>query len=62
MPNVTRRQFVRTAALAAAGTPLVASALRASTAITFDGDEQRDFMKGLGVRFSTPLRGPLHDR
>lgn len=28
----------------------------------FDGDENRDFVRGLGVRFEVPMRDPLHDR
>jgi hypothetical protein len=29
---------------------------------TFDGDENKDFVRGLGVRFDMPMRDPLHDR
>ena len=28
----------------------------------FDGDEQQDFIRGLGVRFAVPLRDELYDR
>ncbi|MCK9793469.1 Tat pathway signal sequence domain protein [Isoptericola sp. 4D.3] len=28
----------------------------------FDGDEDRDFITGLGVRFTVPMRGELYDR
>ncbi|HTU68396.1 MAG TPA: hypothetical protein VMF52_20805 [Steroidobacteraceae bacterium] len=37
-------------------------ALRILHTIVFDGDESRDFIRGLGLRFSVPLRDPLHDR
>ncbi|MCW5548217.1 MAG: Tat pathway signal sequence domain protein [Opitutaceae bacterium] len=37
-------------------------AIRGLHSIVFDGDEQQDFIKGLGVRFHAPLRGALHDR
>ncbi|WP_438482005.1 Tat pathway signal sequence domain protein [Oleiharenicola lentus] len=30
--------------------------------IVFDGDAQKDFITGLGVRFAVPLRGENHDR
>ncbi|MBI2513908.1 MAG: Tat pathway signal sequence domain protein [Opitutae bacterium] len=30
--------------------------------IVHDGDENQDFIRGLGVRFEVPLRGELHDR
>jgi len=30
--------------------------------IVYDGDEQVDFIRGLGLRFEVPLRGPLYDR
>ncbi|HWA24190.1 MAG TPA: Tat pathway signal sequence domain protein [Lacunisphaera sp.] len=30
--------------------------------ILFDGDAAKDFISGLGVAFSVPLRGALHDR
>src|SRR5688500_11433319 len=28
----------------------------------FDGDEKKDFIRGLGVRFDVPMSDPLHDR
>jgi hypothetical protein len=28
----------------------------------FDGDQTKDFIKGLGVSFSTPMTDQLHDR
>lgn len=37
-------------------------AIRGLHTIVFDGDEQQDFIKGLGVRLTVPLRGALHDR
>lgn len=36
--------------------------VRAMHTIVFDGDKNRDFIKGLGLRFDVPLRGDLHDR
>ncbi len=30
--------------------------------IIYDGDQDRDFISGLGIRFSVPLTGPLYDR
>ncbi|MCF3651655.1 Tat pathway signal sequence domain protein [Synoicihabitans lomoniglobus] len=36
--------------------------VRAMHTITFDGDEDHDFIKGLGLRFDVPLRGELYDR
>ncbi|MDF2192377.1 hypothetical protein [Paraflavitalea sp. CAU 1676] len=30
--------------------------------ITFDGNEQQDFISGLGIRFTVPLKDELHDR
>lgn len=30
--------------------------------IVFDGDESQDFIKGVGLRFDTPLKDALHDR
>lgn len=36
--------------------------IRIMHTITYDGDEQKDFIKGLGVRFVTPLRDALHNR
>lgn len=37
-------------------------ALRIVHSIVFDGDESRDFIKGIGVRFKTKMHGALHDR
>lgn len=37
-------------------------AVRVLHTITFDGDEQQDFIKGLGLRFTVPLGGAWHDR
>jgi hypothetical protein len=37
-------------------------AVRLVHTITYDGDESRDFIKGLGVRYTVPLTAPLHDR
>jgi hypothetical protein len=37
-------------------------AVRMVHTIIYDGDEQKDFVRGLGVNFEVPLRGELHDR
>jgi hypothetical protein len=37
-------------------------ALRVMHTIVFDGDESRDFIRGLGLRFDAPLDAALHDR
>jgi hypothetical protein len=37
-------------------------AIRVVHTIVYDGDEQHDFIRGLGLRFEVPLRGELHDR
>ncbi|HYP15946.1 MAG TPA: Tat pathway signal sequence domain protein, partial [Opitutus sp.] len=37
-------------------------AVRVMHTIVYDGDEQKDFVRGLGVRFDVPLRGELYDR
>lgn len=37
-------------------------ALRVLHTIIYDGDEYRDFVRGLGLRFDVPLRGEAHDR
>ncbi|MGC4073724.1 MAG: Tat pathway signal sequence domain protein [Nibricoccus sp.] len=37
-------------------------AVRMVHTIIYDGDEQKDFIRGLGVNFEVPLRGELHDR
>ena len=36
--------------------------VRMMHSIIYDGDENRDFIRGLGVRFAVPLEGALHDR
>ena len=37
-------------------------ALRVLQTIVFDGDESQDFIRGIGLRFSTPLTDALYDR
>jgi hypothetical protein len=37
-------------------------AVRALHTIVFDGDENKDFIRGIGIRFTTPLTDVLHDR
>ncbi|MBX2822573.1 MAG: hypothetical protein KTR29_22945, partial [Rhodothermaceae bacterium] len=37
-------------------------AVRVIHTIVFDGDEYSDFISGLGLRFTVPMRGALHDR
>lgn len=37
-------------------------AIRAMHTFVYDGDEHRDFLRGLGLRFAVPLRDALHDR
>jgi len=37
-------------------------AVRVLHTIIFDGDESRDFIRGLGLQFSVPLSDELHDR
>ena len=37
-------------------------AVRVMHTIVFDGDEDSDFISGLGLRFMVPMRGELHDR
>jgi hypothetical protein len=37
-------------------------AVRMVHTIIYDGDEKKDFVRGLGVNFEVPLRGELHDR
>jgi hypothetical protein len=39
-----------------------AESFRVMHTIIYDGDENRDFIRGLGLRFSVPMRGELHDR
>ncbi len=36
--------------------------IRVLHTFVFDGDEARDFIRGIGLRFDVPLRDPLHDR
>ncbi|MFJ3673291.1 Tat pathway signal sequence domain protein [Streptomyces sp. NPDC090106] len=37
-------------------------AIRLVHTFVFDGNENKDFINGLGVRFAVPMRGELHDR
>lgn len=37
-------------------------AVRTVHTFVFDGDEAKDFIAGLGIRFDVPLRDPLYDR
>jgi hypothetical protein len=39
-----------------------ADSIRALHTFVFDGDEGRDFIRGIGLRFTRPLRDALHDR
>jgi hypothetical protein len=39
-----------------------ADAVRLMHTFIFDGDENKDFVAGLGVRFSVPMRDELHNR
>jgi len=39
-----------------------AESVRIMHTFVFDGDEQKDFMRGIGLRFDVPLMDPLHDR
>lgn len=39
-----------------------ADRVRVMHSIVFDGDQNHDFIKGLGLRFDVPLEGELHDR
>ncbi|MDR6562458.1 MULTISPECIES: Tat pathway signal sequence domain protein [unclassified Arcicella] len=39
-----------------------AESIRMLHTIIYDGDENKDFIKGLGIRFSVPLNEPLYDR
>ncbi|WP_242504432.1 Tat pathway signal sequence domain protein [Promicromonospora panici] len=36
--------------------------IRVVHTFVFDGDEERDFINGIGVRFTVPMRAELHDR
>lgn len=38
------------------------SSLRIMHTLVYDADENREFIKGIGLRFATPLHAPLHDR
>ncbi|TDH24215.1 Tat pathway signal sequence domain protein [Segetibacter sp. 3557_3] len=38
------------------------NAVRMVNTITYDGDDQRDFIKGLGLVFNVPMREQLHNR
>jgi hypothetical protein len=37
-------------------------ALRVMHTIVFDGEESKDFIRGIGLRFTTPVDAELHDR
>lgn len=37
-------------------------AIRVMHTMIYDGDEKKDFVRGLGLRFEVPMRGDLHDR
>ncbi|MYM82497.1 Tat pathway signal sequence domain protein [Duganella sp. FT50W] len=39
-----------------------AESVRILHTFVFDGDENTDFLRGLGLRFDVPLDGPLYDR
>ena len=39
-----------------------AESVRIMHSFVFDGDEQKDFIKGLGLRFSVPMGDLMHDR
>ena len=39
-----------------------ATRVRVLHTIVFDGDESRDFIRGLGLRFTVPMDAELHDR
>ncbi|MBI3368786.1 MAG: Tat pathway signal sequence domain protein, partial [Burkholderiales bacterium] len=39
-----------------------AESVRIMHSFVFDGDEQRDFLRGIGLRFEVPMRDALHDR
>ena len=38
------------------------NAMRVLHTIVFDGDENKDFIRGIGLRFTSATRGELHDR
>ncbi len=37
-------------------------AVRMVHSFVFDGDQEKDFIRGLGVRFGVPMRQPVHNR
>ncbi|MDR7268949.1 hypothetical protein J2X20_001578 [Pelomonas saccharophila] len=39
-----------------------AESLRVMHSFIFDGDDQKDFLRGIGLRFDVPLRDALYDR
>jgi hypothetical protein len=39
-----------------------AESVRIMHTFVFDGDEQKDFLRGIGLAFEAPLSDPLHDR
>ncbi|WP_457349959.1 exo-rhamnogalacturonan lyase family protein [Roseateles sp. P5_D6] len=39
-----------------------AESLRVMHTFVFDGDDQKDFLRGIGLRFEVPLRDALYDR
>ncbi|WP_457326536.1 exo-rhamnogalacturonan lyase family protein, partial [Roseateles sp. P5_E11] len=39
-----------------------AESLRVMHTFVFDGDDQKDFLRGIGLRFDVPLRDALYDR
>lgn len=39
-----------------------AESLRVMHSFVFDGDDQKDFLRGIGLRFDVPLRDALYDR
>jgi hypothetical protein len=39
-----------------------AESLRVMHSFVFDGDDQKDFLRGIGLRFEVPLRDALYDR
>jgi hypothetical protein len=39
-----------------------AESVRIMHTFVFDGDEQKDFLRGIGLAFDVPLPDPLHDR
>jgi hypothetical protein len=39
-----------------------AESLRVMHSFVFDGDDQKDFLRGIGLRFDVPLRDELYDR